>query len=139
MFAGLRQRRILSPFAVALAIAALAVRVLIPVGFMPGQAHARDHAAFPLIVCSSHGAVETLALPGGLGSAEPSKQGKAHDGGSPCVFSSLALGAGPQPHPLIVSAPWSYVQRPLGILTSLRPGRGLIAPPPPQTGPPILL
>jgi len=119
-----------------LAMLAVALKVLVPAGFMVGISSTR----FPLVLCTGHGAVSVDAgfLDPGGGKKAPGEK-PAHD--APCAFAGSAAAASPpDPHPVatvtFVSAP---VAEPLPLRRNLAPGRGLAAPPLPPRGPPILL
>lgn len=123
---------LLRDLCVALALLAVGLRILIPVGFMPGQAaHGQGLA---LVLCTGEG-----PLPFNAADDKGGAPGKAsHDGA--CVFAAQGA-AGPEPsiEPVIAVAYADgepLVQRPQ---TDLAPGRGLAAPPLPARGPPILL
>lgn len=118
--------------AVAVAMLALAVRVLVPAGYMPGGA-----GQPPLVLCTGQGAQIVLAAGGehhGAPSDDHSGQGAAHH---PCAFASAAhVFAAPDLAPAVLSA-WSAQAPDLRAARIVSPGRGLAAPPPPATGPPL--
>lgn len=119
--------------ALALLVMALAVRALVPAGWMPS-----GERAFALTVCTG---VDTKTIwmdsKGGLHKENPAghKQSK-HE---PCAFagnadipnlvSANAVAVGPES----VDAAQPLQMQPVNV------GQGLAAPPPPQTGPPILI
>jgi hypothetical protein len=114
----------------ALVVVALAVRVLVPAGWMP--ATALGHATFTL--CTGTGMVEAwVGDDGTIHKSVPDKGGK---GSIPCLFAGL--GAGIDPGSLIKSislAPVAFVAASLTAF-AIAIGHGLAAPPPPSTGPP---
>jgi hypothetical protein len=111
-----------------LAMLAVAVKVLVPAGFMTPAP--TQHAAFPLVLCTGHGAVVVDAAGKDQHPAKP-----AHDG--PCVFSghgaALAASASPAVGAAVAIAYAALADAPV---RDLAPGRGLVAPPLPPRGPP---
>lgn len=138
---------LLGRISLTLAMLAVALKVLVPGGFM-AAAPAANALPFALVICTGQGPMtlasgEVLAdqgkAPGGKAPSGKTPDGKTgHD--SPCAFAGH--GAGVAPPSLIATAAVTFVayrapqQRPL---TDLAPGRGLAAPPLPARGPPILL
>ncbi|MEO6379880.1 MAG: hypothetical protein ABIO37_17795, partial [Caulobacteraceae bacterium] len=126
-----------NPLHLALLALALAVRIVVPVGFMPSMPAS---GGFPLILCTGQGTVViTVRDPLGVkrGPADAPSDRSAHDG--PCVFSGFA----PAPPPAFaVTATTvefaSHQLAPVAPPTELTPGRGLAAPPPPARGPPLI-
>lgn len=127
----------LAPVAIALAILAIAVRVMIPQGFMsatPGQA-----TASPVVLCSADGLrTAYLDADGDLVGAPDGDKTPASDDHD-CVF-ALAGGVlgpaiGAQLGGRLVVLPTATGR----VLVAQTPGRGLSAPPPPQTGPPAAI
>jgi hypothetical protein len=121
-----------------LATFAIALKILIPPGFMTGVP--TNDTPFALVLCTGQGAMVVHpgdALPG-RGDHDSAPAGSSHD--SPCVFSGHALGA---PPPSLVDAVVvefvAYAYRPQAAVTDLAPGRGLTGPPLPARGPPALL
>jgi hypothetical protein len=123
-----------SLWALSLILCALFVRMIIPAGWMP----AGDGADYTRIsLCTGMGAQDAwLDTSGGLHKSDP---GKKHQGDSPCVFSGLSSALDvPQsvpPAPLIATA---HVDT-LHLQDTVSIGSGLAAPPPPSTGPPVLI
>lgn len=113
----------------ALAALAVALKVLLPPGFMM----AGEGADFPLVICTGAG---TEIVPQDGAPAEPAGK-PGHD--APCAFAGH--GAGAAPPSLAAPAAVVFVRHeppaPTA-LTSLAPGRGLAAPPMPARGPPRL-
>ena len=121
-----------------LATLAIALKIIIPVGFMPG-ADQRNGLPFALVLCTADGA-KTVAAGDVLGSNKGSDKGgkPAHD--APCPFA--AQGANAPPPSLIASGAAqivAYVEPIAPSVRAIMPGRGLAAPPPPPTGPPTII
>lgn len=135
-----RPRRISGLFShVCLMLAALAIalKVLVPTGFM--TAAPTGGLPFALVICTAQGAV-TLQPGEALGAndhgAPAGKTG--HD--SPCAFAGHGLGAPPPNLTDSVQVAFVAYRAPEPrSLTGLAPGRGLAAPPLPARGPPTLL
>lgn len=117
---------------------ALAVRAMVPAGWMPmTQADGSPR----LVLCPGSGAAPAIAMPG---MAMGSSRADAHDDpaapatGHDCPFAVTAL-AVDLALPIMPPAarPLAGVERPVRS-PSLLPGRGLAAPPLPATGPPTL-
>lgn len=127
----------------ALALLAVFVRALIPAGYMISPRAEADGMVITL--CTGQGSIEAVVdrKTGAIisvgdhdngGSKAP---GKSTDHHPPCVFSASATLAGPAPSPVLdgpvtVALPADQ-RRPEAII----PGRGLAAPPPWSTGPPL--
>jgi hypothetical protein len=126
------RRRLWRRLLPALAVFALAVRILVPQGFM--VAPHETPGAFPLVICTSQGAVDL----GATGGHAP--DGKAAGHHAPCVFAGHA--AAPAPGLLAVARAVYAVHQPItsaSVRRDLAPGRGLSAPPLPARGPPARL
>ncbi|UTP38458.1 hypothetical protein M9M90_14695 [Phenylobacterium sp. LH3H17] len=118
-----------------LAALAVALKVMIPAGFMTRQA--ANDLPFALVLCTAQGAVKV----------EPGQAAPAHDDrgdladhDSPCAFAGHATAA-PAPSPIATGAVEFVAYRAVTTrpLVDLAPGRGLAAPPLPARGPPSLL
>ena len=111
----------------ALASLALFLKILIPPGYMAAPAKP-DGPAFALVLCTAQGMVtlDPADHQDGAGDSAPSDEDGARH--SPCAFAGHGLNA-PAP---------DLADRPLIVATDVVPGRGLAAPPPPATGPPLL-
>lgn len=123
-----------------LAVCALAVRILIPAGYMPGPA--QGGIGFPtLVICTAQGA-KTVAIDAADQVVKDRvpfhKNGEAkNDHG--CVFAGHAVP--------VVTELSDLADRPAGFdvvqgelkRAHQRPGLGLAAPPPPKTGPPSIV
>jgi hypothetical protein len=122
-----------------LAMLAVALKVLIPAGFMVASPSTAS-AGFPLVLCTGHGAVAVEAADLALGAGKKTPAEKpAHD--APCAFAGHAAAAPPPaPYPVEAAAfAPTPAPQPQMLRRDLAPGRGLAAPPLPARGPPILL
>lgn len=122
-----------------LAMLAIALKILIPPGFMAGTS--TNDLPFKIYLCTAQGGVAVEAgksLAADRGAPEPAPAGTSHD--TPCAFAGHALSA---PPPSIADAPevafLAYVPPAPSIAADLTPGRGLAGPPLPARGPPTLL
>lgn len=115
---------------IAAAFLALALQLLFPAGFMaaePGQGH-----GLSVVICTVHGqaTADWDALTAGHSKKAPAKR-------MACAFAGHATASGP-PTPKVLAEPAAFVHAAVVFRPSLVfPGRGLPAPPPPSTGPPI--
>ena len=121
----------------AMAFMALALRVMVPAGYMAASP-TNDHP-FAIVLCSGDGQMTVQpgqALPGHDDKQAPGKDGQH----APCAFAGLAAGAvAPD---LAATIPVVLESHPSPLSAAARdlaPGRGLPAPPPPARGPPSLL
>ena len=105
----------------ALAVLAIGLRILVPVGFMPGER--ADGQGFGLTICTAEGLVS--AAPGDDHGKAPASAG--HDGA--CVFAAHAVSTAETPAILVVRPVFAVASSPsLPGQTDLAPGRGLAAP-----------
>ena len=117
-----------------MALFALMMRIAVPSGFMPTA----TVDGFKISLCTGMGAVEMwLGKDGKIHKEDPNK-GEQHK--QPCVFAALGMGASVP----IIAAVATLIRLvdtspALTHLKSGAVGRGLAAPPPPQTGPPALI
>jgi hypothetical protein len=126
---------------------ALAVRVLIPAGFMLGQTASGAPA---LVLCPGQNELPISApamhhdmahmMPGGRVMATHDAGHQNHDPGTdrPCAFAAVGLAVD-----MLISAALLAPAPPPAFAALLShapsdPGRGLAAPPPPSTGPPAV-
>lgn len=128
-----------SAFALLLACMAIALRVFVPQGFMvTPDAQA---GSFPIVLCTPQG-VQTINIDAtGHVAHSPSKAPADHPGGHktdhPCAFSGFG-GAYVAESPMLVTAAiWRWARPFIVFELQMTPGRGLAAPPPPPTGPPL--
>ncbi len=120
-----------------LATLAIALKIMIPAGYMPGM-EPRNGLPFALVLCTGDGAkiVEPGQTMVGHKGDTPAKSG--HDGS--CPFA--AQGAAAPPPAMVETGAVqlaAYITPPASAAQTLAPGRGLAAPPPPPTGPPVVL
>jgi len=131
------------PRTIALAIlaCALALRLLIPAGWMP----IADAQGMHLVLCSGSGPLEPATS-----HAMPAMMGMHHGGHAqhdhhhhgmpdhPCAFAGLGLAMAEPVLPLLALAPIALETLVAPMPAAVSIGRGLAAPPPPPTGPPTL-
>lgn len=136
MLRGLRHSRTgFSQVLAALAFIAIAVRALIPSGYMVGPAERGQLVS--IVLCSGHEAFLDLST-GQLvqGSAPAEDDGQSKQTSAPCVFAVSAHFATPEAAAAPALAQTYAGEAPL-IRPVRVPGRGLAAPPPWATGPPL--
>jgi hypothetical protein len=130
--AGFRDKRALwnglgAALAAPLAVLAIVLQVLVPQGFMPGQAPGGP----ALVICTGHGPLLRASDLSGSGRKAPGH----HDA---CAFAghgtAPSLAVGPQVPPVRLA----YAAPPPATGASQAAARALAAPPPPATGPPGL-
>jgi hypothetical protein len=127
------------PRAIALALlaCALALRFLVPAGWMPVS----DVRGFHLTLCSGAGPVEMPAMAMHHAMAGMAHHGPQHDPDMQdhsCPFAGLSLALAEPTLPAVAAGPAvAAVTLPLRAF-AVAIGRGLAAPPPPPTGPPAL-
>jgi hypothetical protein len=128
-----RNHRIL---ALAVLACAMALRMLVPEGWMPVS----DGHGFRITMCTGSGPMDmTMAMPGmamhqGKAGHAPQQPMQDH----PCTFAHLGLALAEPTLPALAPPPAeaaeAIVARPFAVAI----GHGLAAPPPPSTGPPLL-
>lgn len=111
--------------------AALFVRALVPTGYMA----APDARSITVTICAdASGSPRQVQVPLG----EKHDAGQDHqDKHSPCAFAGMAAATPAAPVLLAALAPVAAPAAPFAAQV-VAIGRGLAAPPPPQTGPPII-
>lgn len=121
-----------------LATLAIALRIMLPAGYMPGQATGNT-LPFALVLCTGDGPM--IIQPGEpLGAHHGGAEGQASAHDTPCPFAAQGVAVAPPTITAIGQAKAvTYVELPLAAASNLTPGRGLAAPPPPPTGPPSVL
>jgi hypothetical protein len=132
MFNSLRKSG--SSWALPLILCAFFVRMMIPSGWMPTV----DSAGYTRIsLCTGMG--EQAAWIDAKGELHKSDPAKKHQGNNPCVFASLGAALDVPhlalPDLLVATSRDNSGQLPVSVAI----GHGLAAPPPPSTGPPILI
>lgn len=120
-----------------LATLAIALKILIPAGFMTAP-EPRNGLPFALVLCTGQGPM--VAEPGApLGQHDKTPADRTgHD--TPCPFAAQATPA-PPPSDLVIARVEfvTFQPAPPARPVYLTPGRGLAAPPLPARGPPSLL
>lgn len=113
--------------------AALMLRVLVPTGWMPvvgGDGMTR------ITLCTGEGRlVAWVDRSGEVHKQGAPKSDPRHD--QPCAFSGLALALADAPPPAAALPHVAPADGPAGFPRIISVGRGLSAPPPPATGPPV--
>lgn len=124
--------RVLASFAFAMACLALGLRVATPPGFMIAAPQGERGAA--VVICTGQGPL--AAAPAAPDAPSP----PAHDGDhhGPCIFAGVGPALAGGPAVVLGEAVYRPVALELAPRMTSRPGAGLSAPPPPQTGPPSL-
>ncbi|HEX5008003.1 MAG TPA: DUF2946 family protein [Hyphomonadaceae bacterium] len=120
----------------AFALLAMLVRAVVPAGYMLAEADTGQGRLLTVQMCEGHAAkvidldtgkqVETSKLPG---------KGDGKSSHAPCVFAATASVA----TPVDIAEPVAFIATQaiaFGVDLTVRPGRGIAAPPPPATGPP---
>lgn len=111
---------------------ALAVRMLVPAGWMPSAQGGRA----TISLCTGAGMVEGwVDADGKIHKSAPDKGSK---NSAPCVFALLALGFSAAALGFALARVFDRSNAVLFARRGLAIGRGLAAPPPPARGPPLL-
>ena len=124
----------------AIALLAMVVRAFVPAGYMFAPDRSGD--ILTVTLCSGHGAVEALIdlrtgaiVDRGAAPDDPTPT-NAPGADAPCVFASVANLAAPEaPATVAVRVRTAPVE--VIAFAHVTPGRGLAAPPPWSTGPPL--
>lgn len=125
-------------FAPVLIACALFARIVVPQGWMPSQ----GAEGWRITLCAGTGPM-TMAMPEAIATALDKNGHPASDGHQPgdhpCSFAAVAAALDGPPAvavalPMLAAAVW----RPASIF-AVSVGQGLVAPPPPSTGPPSTL
>lgn len=133
------RRGLVATLLLALALIASVARGVLPTGYMVNAGLQPGEIA--IVLCADHGrapAALDLAT-GGLRPLDerPRPESRTTAADLPCVFAASALAAPPETGPSIATpamAPgWTRGSR----VRAIAVGRGLAAPPPPATGPPV--
>lgn len=130
----MRQGQIIKrQFMLVMLVMALAVRILIPAGWMPDATQ-----AFAIKICTGVGMQSVwIDKKGALHKSDPAKHKNADE--QPCAFAGMGMAADlATKYPAAILA-----QAAKEAISATQPaaniGHGLAAPPPPATGPPILI
>lgn len=119
-----------------MATLAIALKIIIPPGFMAGPPAA--DLPFALVLCTAQGAMVVEAGDAAVPHGDQDTAPAAMD--APCLFAGLAAAA---PPPVLTDAGAvqfvAYDFRPQSAAPGLAPGRGRPAPPLPARGPPTQL
>lgn len=115
-------------FAVVLTALALAVRVVVPSGFMLSPANGGGLPT--MVICTGDGPIHIPAS----GDHAPAKP----DASDHCAFTSAANSLAAPDATTVSTDLIAFADLREIAPVSLRPGLGLAAPPPPKTGPPLL-
>lgn len=121
----------------ALFACALLLRLIVPAGWMPVS----DARGIHVVICTGMGPVETVIAVPMAASVSGAHHGPADDhqaADHPCVFSGLGLALAEPRLPDLAVPPAVRAFTLVAIATGVTIGRGLAAPPPPATGPPLL-
>ena len=128
-----------SAFALMLACMAIALRVLIPQGYM--AAPAASSGSLPIMLCTAQGVRAVSIDAAGHIVDAPAEAPGDPAGGPPtdphCAFSGLGVAFMAEAPALIAMAVWRPAHAAIILAPQTTPGRGLAAPPPPPTGPPL--
>ena len=119
-----------------LAILALSVRIVVPQGYMVAQRG--QGFSSPIVLCTADGARTVFVDNQGGATSGPAQDhsGDVHHD-APCIFAASAALASPDLFTVLEGVRTVHLEdAPVPVGQS--PGRGLSAPPPPSTGPPIL-
>lgn len=113
--------------------AALMLRILVPTGWMPIIG---ADGMTRITLCTGEGRVVAwVDRSGEVHEQGTPKSDPRHD--QPCAFSGLALALADAPPPIVAMRHQAPIDHPMLFPASVSVGRGLPAPPPPATGPPI--
>ncbi len=129
---------LLSRGACALAVLALAMRVLIPAGYMLSPQVAQGGLP-AIVICTGHGALTVAVDADGQvhksGEKAPAKSADKH----PCAFAGAAAPLDAPTGLDLGRSVFATVSTSTVVMAHQRPGLGLAAPPPPTTGPPLIV
>lgn len=128
-----------SAFTLMLACMAIALRVLIPQGYM--VAPSAPSGSVPIMLCTAQG-VRTVNIDATGHIVDAPAEAPADSNGGPpsdghCAFSGLGAAFMAEAPRLIALAVWRPANVAIILAPQTTPGRGLAAPPPPPTGPPL--
>ena len=125
----------------AIALLAMLVRAIIPVGYMLAEADTGSGRYLTVEMCDGHSAqAQVIDLDTGklVDLSKLPKNVKSETETAPCVFAGATAIESPLATTELVEFRVSH-QVDFVVVRDLRPGRGIAAPPPPSTGPPSLI
>jgi hypothetical protein len=120
-----------TPIAITLIALALAVRAMIPAGWMPAAS-----GGFAVTLCT--GGMVSTAWVDGEGRIHKEKPGESNST-EHCAFAGMAQAMLGGDVPVVALPVATAIAEPRSRLSAVSIGRGLAAPPPPSTGPPATL
>lgn len=135
MLAQMRDRTGWRRALVVLSALALAMKILIPQGFMPGTS-----LAAPIVMCGGQGPMPMAMPMAGMAHEDSSNDGKAPHGGMDrhCDFASVGTPALAASLDGADDALTAMTIAPVALpAPTIAPGRGMAAPPPPSHAPPL--
>lgn len=118
-----------SPVLFAIALLAIALRAVVPAGYMLS---ASDAGRIVVALCTGHGPQTTTMALG----APQKPSGDSRRFEQPCAYAMAAEVAPPAATPVVVAAAREAMSVAVASV-AVAPGRGLAAPPPWPTGPPV--
>jgi len=119
--------------ALAMAVMAVALRVLVPAGYMPG-----GPGESAIVLCTAQGLQSVVVDHAARGPSNPADDRSGEPKTDhPCAFAGLAQAFAPTSPAAFTPAGWTVAAAPQARAPDAAPGRGLAAPPPPATGPPL--
>jgi hypothetical protein len=125
-------------FVLAIALVAVAIRLIVPAGYMAG-----DGGGPPIVLCAAEDLMvspASQALPGSPdGQSGDGDHSTPSGGDHPCAFAGVASPITTPSSNLAAPVIWTAARTQSSSTDYAFPGRGLAAPPPPQTGPPLTI
>ncbi|RYG25366.1 MAG: hypothetical protein EON93_22260 [Burkholderiales bacterium] len=122
----------------ALALLAMLVRALIPAGYMLAEAETSTGRYLVVQMCDGHGGGEQVVDldTGKVLDGKPAPKGDTDTSKTPCMSAvSVSMSAPPATAEAVVFL--KVYDADFTVATAVSPGRGIAAPPPPSTGPPV--
>lgn len=114
---------------------ALLLRLAIPDGWMPAQ----TTRGWRLTICTGMGPIDAMPAMTMSHGAHKMPAGNHHDSGSSiCAFAGIGVAMAEPFVPSLALIPPAFAAAPALVREIVAIGRGLAAPPPPQTGPPAI-